>query len=1087
MSFLEEVEGLRVAEVIARCRALGARAAGGDDEAGQTLRGLRGHASPYARSLGLWAWHGDRDPEAVLGLLQDDSRVLRRRAAGMVHLLDDAHASRGLERISAPKPLRAALGRLSRARRVALIDGFFRGLESNDPRRWDALGFASEALLAEQDLGVDATPSFWRSFALRNPKLALQRLEAQPALPEVLRLTGAHLMRRAPEETTALVRAALLARRLNDPSAAPAVSTLAAMDPEAGLSLFREVHEAGIMHVYRRQILSFPAAPLAWALTRATPAWASWVGERCPGLLDLLVDRPEWRQAMGEERLERARAALFQQFAKHDLDPIALHHLFDADDPRRAALIRGHVQSGYLPHLLETAPRDVAAAIVRGLGRKRLDPYRRAEGASFLPFPEAAQWLEVDLRSRDEWRERQAAEALLKSAARWPEHVDAALAFFAEARRSDSARVAVLTALGELATEHLTPARCERVAPLFDEAFEDQGRWGHVARVARELARTWMAVHPLWALEQLLRFSEPYRSAVSEACLTRIPAEALPAVAARLEPVVGAWVKAKDERSLVALVNILRPHLGELSPVTDALRALIPKMGSPWDVPGAVEALRLAQPRQANAFLNEVLDQDYTFGRLEGFAEIVAGFRQDLLPRLLESGFDREQDYGLRFYWETDPFPAVPRGHSLWTPAQQALHGQQLQEESRQVTERDEARALVRRLAQLSWCPALVPEACEDKRPAFREMAVRALSRVDSRSAALEALLGCLDDDRARFAVYTLNRVMREMSAGEVATALRQVPLRKVTVAKEVVRLAGDLGGDAGLALILELLEREDLHRDVRIAAQRGLWPHLHRDIAWTPFERAAVSEDPRVVGSLVRVPWPPSVAGRAAALIARALQNPDRRLRVELLELLVTQPTLSCEALTEALVRGAGAWHPEARGAALRAWAARLTEPELDRHVAIVEAMSQAERDAVINELVVTPVSASRALRVFIATNAWRRGDGRTALRAITGCGVPKLVLRVLEAAVAEDALHAPLVEAAERAFFDEKRPSTEAALSASPRPELRWLAVGFVERRLYGATAAPPEELERLRAYAADPSPLVRRRALRVRVPQG
>ncbi len=57
-------------------------------------------------------------------------------------------------------------------------------------------------------------------------------------------------------------------------------------------------------------------------------------------------------------------------------------------------------------------------------------------------------------------------------------------------------------------------------------------------------------------------------------------------------------------------------------------------------------------------------------------------------------------------------------------------------------------------------------------------------------------LLEGLGDDRARWAIYALRKAFGEMDDAGVLAVLRGAPTGKVTVAKEVVRLLGELPGD---------------------------------------------------------------------------------------------------------------------------------------------------------------------------------------------------------------------------------------------------------------------------------------------------
>src|SRR5262249_47394525 len=127
-------------------------------------------------------------------------------------------------------------------------------------------------------------------------------------------------------------------------------------------------------------------------------------------------------------------------------------------------------------------------------------------------------------------------------------------------------------------------------------------------------------------------------------------------------------------------------------------------------------------------------------------------------------------------------------------------------------------------------------------RPAVREAALRALARLDA-GQGVPTLLEALDDERARTAIYALRPALLALTPEPALERLNAVPLRKVTVAKEVVRLLGELPSEEAFRRLQELDGRK-LHRDVRLALLRALWGHLERADAWESLERAALAPD---------------------------------------------------------------------------------------------------------------------------------------------------------------------------------------------------------------------------------------------------
>lgn len=157
-----------------------------------------------------------------------------------------------------------------------------------------------------------------------------------------------------------------------------------------------------------------------------------------------------------------------------------------------------------------------------------------------------------------------------------------------------------------------------------------------------------------------------------------------------------------------------------------------------------------------------------------------------------------------------------------------------------------------------------------------REAALRAMAKLD-RGQGVPIFIESLDDERARIAIYALRRNLLEMAPARAVELLASAPLEKVTVAKEIVRLLGDLKTPKALDLLLEKAE-QPLHRDVRVALLRALWEHLEDARVWPILEAAAVSDE---------IP----VAQMAARTTAPRLSRATRQKLLELLALLLNHP----------------------------------------------------------------------------------------------------------------------------------------------------------------------------------------------------
>ena len=352
----------------------------------------------------------------------------------------------------------------------------------------------------------------------------------------------------------------------------------------------------------------------------------------------------------------------------------------------------------------------------------------------------------------------------------------------------------------------------------------------------------------------------------------------------------------------------------------------------------------------------------------------------------------------------------------------------------------------------------------------------------------LPALLETLEDDRARVAIYALRRPLLNLPPAAALGLLLQVPQAKVTVFKEVVRLIGDLPGEAAYRALLAFNALE-LHHDVRIALLHGLWNHLNRSETWPLLLAAASSADAALSDGLVRLPAQhvrPEYRNEHLALLTALLTHPDPLVRLETLrgQTGVADPE---RRLLGVLLRGLASPHAEEARASARLVFASYTGRDapavaaafselLPRRRALVgavnglQAAASASRlkaaplvRAILTALATDPLTLHLQVRLAVSALAWTEvaekllgwaAGGQlhaealtTAVNAVTGAG---------------NRTDASEVEALER------------LLAAGP-PEARRLALAALVLAAQTPGQWTPERLARLREYRVDPSVLV------------
>ncbi|MCP3161500.1 hypothetical protein [Myxococcus qinghaiensis] len=427
-------------------------------------------------------------------------------------------------------------------------------------------------------------------------------------------------------------------------------------------------------------------------------------------------------------------------------------------------------------------------------------------------------------------------------------------------------------------------------------------------------------------------------------------------------------------------------------------------------------------------------------------------------------------------------------GFYRWTSEQSALYSSAV---GRLVEdpERDTPTVLwgVVTLAAVDWAPmeglcALV----DDARLAVRDKAIQVLSRCDQ-GQGVPTLLRCLEDARARVAIYGLRRALNGMPPGRVLSLLASVPLTKVTVAKEVVRLLGELRADAAYERLVEL-DGMRLHRDVRIAMLRALWDHLEREPTWAVFTRAVEDADWVMAARLGDVPADrlTEVSDRKlSALLGRVLARPEPEARIDLLQRAAWLAVKDVERtfLSACGARLASPYDDEV-SAAMRALLHRSNERDLERLEGMLEAVASDRRALTVAlEQLLGHNVKSRASYMLAARAAERvlSKDSRLAplrVRCATAALAPLELAERLAHMGESGHLHADALEACRVAVNTlpvGELEAVEARLTASGSAEARRVAVWCLVRDAAPGRGWTPERLGRLARLQQDAAPLV------------
>ncbi|MBJ6759831.1 hypothetical protein JGU66_03595 [Myxococcaceae bacterium JPH2] len=423
-----------------------------------------------------------------------------------------------------------------------------------------------------------------------------------------------------------------------------------------------------------------------------------------------------------------------------------------------------------------------------------------------------------------------------------------------------------------------------------------------------------------------------------------------------------------------------------------------------------------------------------------------------------------------------------------WTEAQCTAYSRALAEVCADP-ERDTPALLtaVTRMAALDWAPmeglcALV----NDSRPVVQERALRVMARCDQGQGA-PTLVRSLEGSLARIAIYGLRRAFHGMPPARVVALLADVPLTKVTVAKEVVRLLGEMRSDAAYARLVEL-DAQPLHRDVRIALLRALWDHLDREPTWGIFERAATGSDMVMATRVGDIPADRLTAEtdtRLSAVLALVLARPEPEARIELLQ---RAPFLAIRDRAHVFLDACGTRIASPYDIEVQAATTALLTRSDERVISRLEphlraVLSDRRALQVATSLVLTDMREWRPVFTEAARIAERvvSEDPRlVALRVrCAAAGLEPLDFAARIAELGEAGLLDANAQAACHAEVErlplEALDSVGARLRASSSAEARRVALGCLVRDAGPRRGWTPEKLAALETLQADPSPLV------------
>jgi hypothetical protein len=921
---LVELEGLTHSGRIQRMVELGRESLKSSTKARQIQATLTQFSAGdfYQKSLALYACQTSGDGPMAARLTTDNSRCLRRAVlAVLADIGSDEQILAALSQV-ANKLRRRFLLQLVTLQRFAVIDAFLSSLHQSQDREFAGLLPYGSAALVEKHFAA-ASPigglQFWKRLTRRHPELATTGLvkladglteradyATHGTLHECIEILAPH----HPDHAVGILQALAKRRLLASYSVQPVIP-------------YRPQLMADL-------VLASPvkvAVVFSFVVARLTDETILELLEKQPETLP--INDPEWIENLTPERFAKLYAA----------DPLRWRH---KDGTVALAVLRR------LPYSVRLAEAQRILSL----------PNIAAKLLGRLPFVGLLSWDEANT----------AAEKSIGHAK--PEYRAATVQVLIGVAKFDLTRRAEALALVTYRHNEQDPIRqvmLEELTRLPRAGWKEEhlDALGEVVRAAldavdlstttamycEQLVGRLFAQHPTWAAKWLAIIIRE-RGSLGWGWVDKHLTDAdVLVMAPHLLPILKDWKKRERDYVIISLATNLGRRLKVFTALVEMLEKMALSQASAVPASAALSVLHQFVRQRIPELIPRILALDGSWICNPIVAKYLHRQRQDLLTPFLG-----RQTYKGRFSTGKTYFVlAFETGFHRWTQSQRDKFAKTLADITRKQTRAEDTPTNLQAIRQLASIPGVDPtrviELAADEHKAIREFAIQQLGRLDGPEG-LPALVAAMEDDRARRAIYALRACLMEMPATQAMALLQTMPMRKVTVAKEVVRLVGELNSADSYPFLLRMLEKK-LHKDVRVALLRGLWDHLEKPQTWDTLDQAAATDDPSAASVLARIPTDRlSVVAlaRLRKLFARLLTSSDTEVRAEALERWRTSPIRDPEAeLFPVLVGLLDLPAVEDRQIVVRAIIDSLTSEDLARTRGIIEALMPNRRTLAI------------------------------------------------------------------------------------------------------------------------------------------
>jgi hypothetical protein len=356
-------------------------------------------------------------------------------------------------------------------------------------------------------------------------------------------------------------------------------------------------------------------------------------------------------------------------------------------------------------------------------------------------------------------------------------------------------------------------------------------------------------------------------------------------------PLFKSWQATARYDYILSVLQVKTRHPCRLPFILNTLEKIVEDGASLFWCDKALTYLRSCDQDRFERFVREIQSIDESILLCPAVESWVARHDDDGLDRLLDPA-------PLLGNWAQEKKKIIPilnTPYHRWTATQHVAYERLLRNLLEPERPLAEARVYFHIAPRLFFqSHAGLKATLQDPRPLIRELGIRGLGRTFDFSV-LPDLLSEVEGEGARFAILAVRSLLRERKPAETVTLLEQIPFRGVSVAKEVCRLLGDLGGTEAVPLLLKR-GREAQHQDVLIAVVRSLWDHLDDSAVWDFFFDTAQNGPAQAVGHLASLPQmtaTPEMDAKFSKLAGFLLKRSEVPVRLDVIDRLRTSPVV--------------------------------------------------------------------------------------------------------------------------------------------------------------------------------------------------